>query len=82
MVRPVEPDPPAALRRVDTRVKRTDATTGYPRVEEETQRRRGDQGLPVDADEVSIGCREAEVRREKESEPAPKTPAERIDVAG
>lgn len=61
MVRPVEPEPPDALRRVDQRVKRTDATPdklGQGRVtERERQSRHHEEDSeerPVPTDSVEI----------------------------
>ena len=91
MVRPVEPDPPDALRRIDQRVKRTDATPNKfdeHRVDERDRRDKGQGGhrqrYPLAPDQVTLEGVPAE---ESESpspadRPTESPPPPGIDVEG
>jgi hypothetical protein len=84
MVRPVEPEPPDALRRVYDRVKRADATPdklGHQQVKERQQKsghhheEQPDQKM--DADQVIIGSRgEGDASEHAEDVKAPVNPTQ------
>jgi hypothetical protein len=89
MVRPVESEPPDPLRRVDSKVKRPDATPdklAYQSVEER-QRRGREQSHPK-AEEPVRGDEVILHETEEEPEPTPTEPpkapsrSEHIDVEG
>lgn len=94
MVRPVESEPSDALRKINPRVKRTEASPeqlGYQHIEEQRRREQEDHqparedGHPLDADEVEIHRDEEKSKAEQPSERAGPPPVGRpkhIDVAG
>ena len=84
MVRPVEPEPPDPLRRVDSKVKRPDATPdklAYQRVAERGRRskeqQKHDSGHRLDADEVTL--EQAPSSEADEVEPPPAGAASGVD---
>jgi hypothetical protein len=93
MVRPVEPDPPEALRRVDLRVKRANAAPdklGYQHVSERQDRQRhgADRERPAPFPGDSVEIEHGSDATQPEEAPAPEPPPERdagpehIDLKG
>lgn len=89
MVRPVEPDPPDPLRRVDPKVKRPDATPdklAYQSVEERPRRGREQSQAkpkrPLRSDEVILHETDEETKPEPTEPPKAPSHPEHIDVEG
>jgi hypothetical protein len=89
MVRPVEPEPPAPLRRVDAKVKRPDATPdklAYQSVEERPRRGREQPGAKpkrsLPSDEVILHEAEEETNPEPSEPPEAPARSKHIDVEG
>jgi len=89
MVRPVEPEPPDPLRRVDSKVKRPDETPdklAYQSVEERQRRGREHSQPkpeePVRGDEVILHETEEDAKPEPDEPPEAPSRSEHIDVEG
>jgi hypothetical protein len=89
MVRPVEPDPPDALRRVNPKVRRPDAAPdklSYQHISEQERRhkqeqRAHDDGHPLNAEKLTIQGSEETPADTNPTTPAPEK-SEHVDLEG